>query len=158
MVYFLHNKSEALNAFKSFCSLVERGPSKKVRVLRTDRGEEFMSNEFNDYCEKTEIKRHFTAPYTPQQNGVVERRNRTVVEMSRSCLKDMKLPSFLWGEAVRHSIYLLNRLPTRALSGGTPYEAWNERKPHIGHIRVFGCVAHMKIPSQQLKKLDDRSK
>ncbi|KAL8110234.1 hypothetical protein AgCh_026086 [Apium graveolens] len=157
-VYFLHNKSEALNAFKIFCSLVERGPSKKVRVLQTDRCGEFMSKEFNDYCGKTGIKRHFTAPYTPQQNGVIERRNRTVVEMSRSCLKDMKLPSFLWGEAVRHSIYLLNRFPTRALSGGTPYEAWNEKKPHIGYIRVFGCVAHIKIPSQQLKKLDDRSK
>lgn len=89
---------------------------------------------------------------------MVERRNRTVVEMTRSCLKQMKLPSFLWGEAVRHSIYLLNRLPTRALSGITPYEAWNEKKPHVGHIRVFGCISHMKVPSQHTKKLDDRSK
>lgn len=78
--------------------------------------------------------------------------------MARSCLKEMKLPNIMWGEAVRHSIYLLNRLPTRALTGMTPYEAWNEEKPHIGHIKVFGCLGHMKVPSQHCQKLDDRSK
>lgn len=59
---------------------------------------------------------------------------------------------------MRHSIYLLNHLPTRALTGVTPYEAWNGKKPHIGHIKVFGCVGHMKIPSQHTQKLNDRSK
>ena len=157
-VYFLHSKDEALTAFKNFCVLVEREPDRMVRVFRTDRGGEFGSNDFKTFCEENGIKRHYTAPYTPQQNGVVERRNRTVVEMARSCLKEMKLPCMLWGEAVRHSIYLLNRLPTRALTGQTPYEAWNEKKPHVGHTRIFGCVAHMKIPSQQTNKLDDRSK
>lgn len=157
-VYFLKGKDEALDAFKKFCALVERGEERKVRILRTDRGGEFCSNEFKMFYEKAGIKRQYTAPYTPQQNGVVERRNRTVVEMARSCLKETKLPSVMWGEAVRHSIYLLNRLPTRALTGITPYEAWNERKPHLGHIRIFGCVAHMKIPSQHTSKLDDRSR
>lgn len=78
--------------------------------------------------------------------------------MARSCLKETKLPPVLWGEAVRHAIYLLNRLPTRALTGVTPYEVCNEKKPHLGHIRIFGCVAHMKIPSQHVRKLDDRSR
>lgn len=157
-VYFLKRKDEAFSAFKNFCALVERGEEMKVRVFRTDRGGAFGSNEFKMFCKKGGIKRHYTVPYTPQQNGVVERRNRTVVEMARSCLKETKLPPVLWGEAIRHSIYLLNRLPTRALTGITPYEAWNERKPHIGHIRVFGCIAHMKIPSQHTNKLDDRSR
>lgn len=157
-IYFLRNKDEAFTAFKNFCAMVERGSERKVRALRTDRGGEFNSNEFKLYCEKSGIKRHYNAPYTPQQNGVVERRNRTVVEMARSCLKEKKLPSVMWGEAVRHAIYLLNRLPTRALSGVTPYEVWYEKKPHVGHIRVFGCLAHMKLPSQQTSKLDDRSK
>lgn len=78
--------------------------------------------------------------------------------MARSFLKEMKLPSNLWGEAVWHSAYILNRLPTRALSEVTPYEAWSGNKPDVGYIRVFGCVAHMKLPSVHTTKLDDRSK
>lgn len=64
----------------------------------------------------------------------------------------------LWGEAIRHYVYILNRLPMRAVSGVTPYEAWSGSKPDIGHARVFGCKAHMKIPFVHMKKLDDRSK
>lgn len=68
------------------------------------------------------------------------------------------MPSMFWGEAVRHSVYVLNRFPTRAVSSITPYEAWSGNKPQVGHIRVFGCVTHMKIPNVYIKKLDDRSK
>ncbi|XP_074351811.1 uncharacterized protein LOC141690959 [Apium graveolens] len=99
-----------------------------------------------------------TASYTPQQNGEVERRNRTIVAMVRSFLKTIKLPAFLWGEAVRHSIYVLNRLPTRALSEKTPYEVWTGDKPNLAYMKVFGCVSFMKIPSVQIVKLDDRIK
>lgn len=77
--------------------------------------------------------------------------------MARSLLKGMHLPNIFWGEAIRHSIYLLNRLPTRAMSEVTPYEAWTGNKPHIEHIKVFGCLAHMKVPNQKVRKLDDRS-
>lgn len=78
--------------------------------------------------------------------------------MTKSFLKGMKMPSSFWGEAVRHSVYILNMLPTRALTGRTPYEAWKKRKPNVQHIKVFGCVAHMKVPGVYTKKLDDRSK
>lgn len=156
--YMLKSKDEAFIAFKKFQALVENGKDKKVQVFRTDRGGEFCSKQFNSYCEETGITRQFTAPYSPQQNGVVERRNRTVVEMARSFLKEKQLPLALWGEAIRHSIYVLNRLPTRAVSGMTPYEAWSGRKPNIAHIRVFGCLGHMKIPPVHTTKLDDRSK
>lgn len=156
-VYFLKSKDEAFGVFKKFRALVEDGPDKRIRVFRTDRGGEFTSKEFVSYCEEAGIERHYTAPYTPQQNGVVERRNRTIVEMARSCLKEMNMPCELWGEAVRHSVYLLNRLPTRALSLKTPYEIWKGEKPNISHIRVFGCVAHMKVPKVNVSKLDDRS-
>lgn len=156
-VYFLKSKDEALGGFKIFCAMVENKPGKKVKVLRTDRGGEFCSNEFKKYCDENGIERHYTAPYSPQQNGIVERRNRTVVEMARSCLKEKELPGKLWGEAIRHSVYLLNRLPTRALSQQTPYEVWFGNKPDIGHLRVFGCIVHMKVPKVQTGKLDDRS-
>lgn len=154
----LKNKDEAFVAFKRFRVQVEKSSGEVIKVFRTDRGGEFTSREFKMYCEEAGILRHFTAPYTPQQNGVVERRNRTVVAMTRSLLREMQLPSKFWGEAVRHAVYLLNRLPTRALSDKTPYETWTGNKPDVQHIRVFGCVAHMKLQSAHTTKLSDRSK
>lgn len=156
-VYLLRSKSDAFGAFKRFRALVEDGSERKVKMLRTDRGGEFMSADFMRYCEDEGIGRQYTNPYTPQQNGVVERRNRTVMGMTRSFLKGRHLPAMFWGEAVRHTVYVLNRLPTRSLTGMTPYEAWSNRKPDIAHIRVFGCLCHMKVPTPGLKKLDDRS-
>lgn len=73
-------------------------------------------------------------------------------------MKESGLPAFLWGETVRHSVYVLNRLPTSALRGKTPYEMWNGEKPDLSFIRIFGCTAVMKIPTVQTKKLDDRGK
>ena len=156
--YLLKNKNDAFDAFKRLRALVETSPEKKIITFRTDNGGEFTSREFNQYCDKAGIIRHFSAPYSPQQNGVVERRNRTLIEMSRSLLKEMNMPNHFWGEAVRHATYLINRLPTRDVTGITPYEAWSKEKPHVDHIRVFGCVAYMKMPSVHLKKLDSRSK
>lgn len=154
----LSSKDESFEAFKKFRALVEKNSKNTIKVFRTDRGGEFSSKQFMTYCENEGITRHFTAPYSPQQNGVVERRNRTIVAMARSFLKEKQLPSNLWGEAARHFVYVLNRLPTRALSEKTPYEVWTGNKPNLSHIRVFGCITHMKQPSVHLGKLDDRSK
>lgn len=76
----------------------------------------------------------------------------------RSTLRHIDVPDFLWGEAVRHATYLINRLVTRTLVLQTPYESFKGRKPRAGHIRVFGCVGYVKIATRHLKKLDDRSK
>lgn len=140
-VYMLKYKDQALEMFKRFKALVEKEAKDTIKTLRTDRGGEFTSKEFNDFCANAGIKRHLTAPYTPQQNGVVERRNRTVVAMTRSLLKERNMPEMLWGEAIRHSVYILNRSPTKAVVGETPYEAWTGAKPKLSHIRVFGCLA-----------------
>ena len=82
-VYLLKSKDEALQGFKTFRSKVENEAGEKVKVFKTDRGGEFLSNEFTKYCEETGLERHYTSPYSPQQNGVVERRNRTILEMVR---------------------------------------------------------------------------
>lgn len=157
-VYMMKAKGEAFEVFKKFKAMVENKMDSKIKTFRTDRGGEFCSSVFNKFCEEFGIDRHYTAPYTPQQNGVVERRNRTVVAMARSILKGMNMPLWFWGEAVRHSVYLLNRLPTRALSKQTPQQVWSGKKPSLKYVRVFGCIAYMKVPAAHTKKLDDRSK
>ncbi|KAD4584105.1 hypothetical protein E3N88_21706 [Mikania micrantha] len=156
-VYFLTSKDEAFKTFKEFKLKVENEVGIKLKMLRTDRGGEFTSNEFTQFCKDNGIARQLTAPYSPQQNGVVERRNRTMLSMTRSMLKAMSMPQNFWAEAVRHTIYVLNRVPTKALTDCTPYEALKGRKPNMGSLRVFGCIAYSKVPSQHLTKLDDRS-
>jgi hypothetical protein len=79
------------------------------------------------------------------------------MEMARAMMKSMSVPGKFWGEVVRHAIYLLNRIPTKALSDQTPFEAWYKKKPHLGHLRVFGCLAHVKPAVPYTKKLEDRS-
>ena len=153
----MKEKSEAFERFKDFKSFIEKEVKKSIGTLCTDRGGEFTSRQFLEFCNKSGIKRHLTAPYSPQQNGVVERRNRTLMEMTRSMLKATKVPNYMWGEAIRHATYIINRVSTRALMNQTPYESLRGRKPSIGHIRVFGCVAHAKVDSVHLRKLDDRS-
>ena len=156
-VYMLKSKDEAVEAFVKFKAQVENNCSDKIKVLRSDRGGEFLNGIFQRICDQAGIKRQFTAPYTPQQNGVVERKNRTVMEMTRALMKSMKIPGRFWAEAVRHAVYLLNRLPTKAMGYRTPYEAWNGKRPHLGHLRIFGCKGHVKTVKPHLKKLEDRS-
>jgi hypothetical protein len=132
---------------------VETG--RRLRVLRTDNGGEFTSVSFVEHCVKHDIKHQHSAPYTPQQNGVVERRNQSVVNMARSLLKTRGLPTAFWGEAVTTAVYLLNRAPTKSVAGKTPFEAWHGRRPDVEHLRVFGCVAYVRVTRPHLKKLED---
>ena len=156
-VEFLTTKDEAFKCFKKVKVLAETEGRCRLRAFRSDRGGEFNSIEFKEYCDENGVKHFTTTPYTPQQNGVVERRNRTVVEMARCLLKSKKVPGEFWGEAVRTAVYLLNRAPTRSLQGRTPYEAWYNKKPKVHHLRTFGCVAHVKKVGPGISKLSDRS-
>ena len=115
-----------------------------------------MSHEFFDFCDSSGIRRQFTAPYIPRQNGVAERRNRTVVEMARSMLRSKGLLKF-WAEVVSTTIYLLNISPTKAVKNITPTEAWMGVKPLVKHLRIFGCIAYTLIPSQRLQTFDAMS-
>ena len=155
-VAMIKNKSEAFQAIVKFKYLAEKGM--KIGCLRTDQGGEFTSSIFLKFCSEHDIKRQLLAPYSPQQNGVVERRNRVVVNMVRSMLKDKNLPHELWGEAVNTSLHVLNRAPTRSLDGATPYEVWTGVKPNLEHFRVFGSLCHVKVLGEKLKKLQERSK
>ncbi|GJR90306.1 zinc finger, CCHC-type containing protein [Tanacetum coccineum] len=155
--YFLSTKDQAFDTFKEFKKSTENELRTTLKMLRTDRGGEFTSNEFTQYCKENGIARQLTAPYSPQQNGVVERRNRTIMSTTRCMMKATNMPQNFWAEAVRHAIYILNSVPTKALEDITPYEAIKQRKPNLENLRIFGCIAYAKVPSQHLTKLDDRS-
>lgn len=149
----LKAKDEAFEKFKRFKQLAEQEMQAKVKTLPTDRGGEFVSHEFHAYCDKHGIKRHLTAPYSPQKNEVVERRNRTLLEMTRGILKHMSMPNSLWGEAIRHATYLINRVATRSLEGCTLYEALRRRKPNLSHLKVFSGVYAMLKPTRLAERI-----
>ncbi|GAA0154574.1 hypothetical protein LIER_12516 [Lithospermum erythrorhizon] len=157
-LYLLSNKSDALEQFKYFKSMVENELDAKVKCLRTDRGGEFNSRAFDEFCKVHGIKRHLTTAYTPQQNGVAERKNRTLMNMVRAMITAKQMPKKFWPEAVLWSCYVLNRCPTSSVEGMTPQEAWSGKKPAIDHLRIWGCLAHVHIPKIGRDKLDSRSK
>ena len=154
----LSMKDEAAAAIIRLQAGAESESSCKLRTLRTDRGGEFTSGSFTAYCAELGMERHLTAPYSPQQNGVVERRNQTIVGMARSLLKAKKVPGEFWGEAVTTAVFILNRSPTKSVDGMTPFESWHGRKPNVSFMRTFGCVVHVRETRPGLKKLDDRSR
>ncbi|MCO5588630.1 hypothetical protein L7F22_042587 [Adiantum nelumboides] len=156
-VYPLKAKSDVFAIFQHYVSMVENEAGCKVQTLHTDRGGEYISGAFKDFLGKKGIKHQCTMPYTPQQNGVAERKNRSLMEMARCMLKAKSLPHKLWMEAVACAAHVLNRCPTRALKTITPYESWYDKKPSVNYLRVFGCLAYAHIPQQLRGKLDDKA-
>ncbi|MCO5555505.1 hypothetical protein L7F22_009050 [Adiantum nelumboides] len=156
-VYPLKAKLDVFAIFQHYVSMVENETGSKVQTLRTDQGGEYMSGAFKDFLGKKGIKHQCTMPYTPQQNGFAERKNRSLMEMARCMLKAKSLPHKLWMEAVACAAHVLNRYPTRALKTITPYESWYDRKPSVSYLRVFGCLAYAHIPQQLRGKLDDKA-
>jgi transposase InsO family protein len=154
----LSTKDEAEAAIRRIKAAAEVQSGCTLRTLRTDRGGEFTSRSFEEFCADTGVQRHLSAPYTPQHNGVVERRNQTVVATARSMLKGRGVPNTFWGEAVTTAVFLLNRSFTRAVDDKTPYELWHGKTPNLHFLRVFGCVVHVKAARPHLKKLEDRSR
>lgn len=137
-VRFLKSKNEALENFKNFVTLIENQKGKRVKFLQSDNGGEYLSNEFDRYLTAHGISRRLTVPHTPEQNGVSERKNRTLFDTARCLLIQSGLPLSFWAEAVNTANYIRNRCPTKTLNGMTPYEAWTKKKPSVSHFRDFG--------------------
>lgn len=156
-VFFLKEKSEAFRMFQLFKTKVEKETGASIRGLRTDRGGEFTSTEFIKFCATNGIHRQLTAAYTPQQNGVAERKNRTIMNMVRSLLNSRRVPKKFWPEAVNYAVHILNRSPTLAVRNKTPEEAWSGTKPSVAHFRVFGCLSYAHVPDCKRTKLDNKS-
>ncbi|MCO5580838.1 hypothetical protein L7F22_034711 [Adiantum nelumboides] len=134
--------------------MVEKEKDLKVKSIRSDRGGEFLSENFARWCKSEGIRRQLTTPYTPSQNGVVERKNRTIMEMARAMLAHASLPRSYWAEACNTAVYIQNRSPTHALQDMIPFQAYYGRKPTVSQFRVFGCSAFVHIPKEKRQKLD----
>jgi transposase InsO family protein len=147
VVKLIKTKDEVFSLTKSYFERSETITAQRPNYLRSDGGGEYGSKEFLSYLESKGIHHEKTNAYTPQENGVAERMNRTIVEMARAMLQDAGLPNSYWGDAVLYSAYILNRVPTRAIAGDiTPHEAFTGYKPSVAHLRTFGCNAHVHIP------------
>jgi transposase InsO family protein len=156
-IYFLIHKSETFTKFKEFKAEGEKQSGKYIKALRSDGGGEYNSKEFANFCKSQGIFMQTTTRYTPQQNGVTEKKNQTIMNMERTLLKEKSLSNTFWAEAVACSFYLLNRSPTISLKMKVLQEAWSGTKLNVAHLRTFGCIEDTHIPFKLRKKLDDRS-
>ena len=128
-----------------------------ITCIRSDYGREFENIDFENYCNEYGIDHNFSAPKTPQQNGVVERKNRTIQEMARTMLNKNNLPKYFWAEAVNTSCYVLNRILLRLILKKTPYKIWKNKKPNISYFKVFGCKCFILNAKDNLGKFDAKS-
>lgn len=136
---FLANKYDAFKAFKKFAKLVQNEKSLKIASIRSDHGGEFQNASFDEFCDDQGISHNFSAPRTPQQNGVVERKNRSLEELARTMLNETNLPKYFWADAVSTACYVSNRVLVRPILKKTPYELYKGRKPNISYFHIFGC-------------------
>ena len=136
--------------------MVEEEQDTRVKTIRFDRGGEFVNNEFTHLCTSEGIERQ-TTPYTPSQIGVVERKNRTIMEMARSMLAHALLSRSYWAEVCNTAVDIQNCSPTHALKDSTPFEAYFKRKLDVSHFRVLGCPAFVHGPTERRDKLDIKS-
>ena len=141
-VYLMHTKSETYGKFKEFMAEAEQWLSKSLKTLRSDRGGESLDTEFKDHLLEHGILSQLTTPGTPQQNGVVERRNRTLLDMVRSMISYSSLPISFWGYSLQTAVYILNVIQSKSIQK-TPLELWNGHKPSLRHFCIWGCLAHV---------------
>ncbi|KAK4382732.1 Retrovirus-related Pol polyprotein from transposon TNT 1-94 [Sesamum angolense] len=150
-VYFMREKSEVFKVFKKFKNLVEKQSGRSIKVLRSDRGKEYNNSEFDKFCEE-EVSNNY---YISTKWSI--RKTKTVMEMARSMLQEKHLPKAFWAEAVYTAVYLLNRCPTKAVQNMTPIEAWSGKKPSAKHLRVFGSICYVHIPTEKRHKLEEKT-
>ena len=156
-VTLMSSKSQVFESFQKFFNYVLNQFGTKIKTLRSDNGGEYMSNQFKKLLDDNGIIHQTSCAYTPQQNGVSERKNRHLLEVARSMMFERGVPKSLWGDAVMTACYVINRLPTENLGNKSPFEVLNGIKPSINHLRVFGCKCYVFIPEAQRNKLEPKS-
>ncbi|KAL0431218.1 UNVERIFIED_CONTAM: Retrovirus-related Pol polyprotein from transposon TNT 1-94 [Sesamum radiatum] len=157
-VYFLKQKSKVFAKFKLRKVEVENQTGRKIKFLRSDNGTEYTNSQFQKFHKEHGIQRHFSVRKTPQQNGVVERINRSLTEKARCLRLNAGLPKSFWAEAVSMACYLINRSPRASLGGKVAEEVWIGNPINFDHLRIFGCLTYVHVPSDERSKLNPKSK
>ncbi|KAK0570630.1 hypothetical protein LWI29_004098 [Acer saccharum] len=158
--YFLREKSEAFEKFKMLCVKIQNEKTshiKSIKKIRSDHGKEFENAKFENFCNSLGISHEFSAPRTPQQNGIVERKNRVLQEMAHVMLLSNKVPRNLWAEAINTACYIGNRVFLRPGTKQTSYELWKGRKPNVSYFHIFGSKCYILNDRDQLGKFDAKS-
>ncbi|KAG7599415.1 Reverse transcriptase RNA-dependent DNA polymerase [Arabidopsis suecica] len=153
----LPSKDRVLEAFKNFHTYVTNQYNAKIKIFRSDNGGEYTSQAFKEHLASHGIIHQTSCPYTPQQNGVSERKNRHLMEVARSIMFHTNVPKRFWSDAVMTACYLINRTPTKILHDKSPFEVLTKTKPSLDHLRVFGCVCYVLVPGEQRNKLQAKS-
>ncbi|XP_076544682.1 uncharacterized protein LOC117610925 [Osmia lignaria lignaria] len=153
----LKTKYEVKDAVRDYITRTERQTRKKIKRFRTDNGLEYCNSDLSTYFNQLGIKHERSNVETPQMNGVAERLHRTLLNLTRAMLKSSGLPQKFWAEAVVTAGYIKNRTGHSATGGIVPLTFWSDRKPSVRHLKVFGCLAYARLPSQGRRKLDDRA-
>jgi len=157
-IYFQKEKSEAT---QTVINHLTRLPTqdRKPKAINIDRGKEFINEKLETWCNEHGIEIRLTAPYSPSQNGVAERMNRTIEELARAMLTGQDLPEFLWEHACLHAVYIRNRSYTKIMGTLTPYQGWHKTKPNVAHLREFSAPVWILLQGpKQDKKLLPKSK
>jgi len=157
-VCFLKEKNETFKEFSKLCKQLQIQTNSQIISIRSDHGREFDQKEFTEFCNKHGIAHNFSAPRTPQQNGVVERKNRTLEDMARTMMCESNVSQHLWAEAVNTANYVLNRCLIRPILKRTPYELFKGKRPNISYFKPFGCKCFVHNNGKNnLGKFDARS-
>nr|GEY79850.1 retrovirus-related Pol polyprotein from transposon TNT 1-94 [Tanacetum cinerariifolium] len=154
VTFFLRTKDETSSILKNLITEIENLKDLKVKIIRSDNGREFKNQDMNEFCTKKGIRREFSNARTPQQNGVAERKNRTVIEAAITMLADAKLPVTFWAEAVNTTYYVQTKVLVNKSQNKTPYELFNSRIPAIGFLRPFGYHVMILNTLDHLGKFD----
>ncbi|GJU70222.1 putative ribonuclease H-like domain-containing protein [Tanacetum coccineum] len=156
-VFFLGTKDETYGILKDFITFIENQLTKKVKAIRCDNGTEFKNSKLIELCGSKGIRRDYSNARTPQQNGVAERKNRTLIEAARTMLADSKLPTMFWTKAVSTACYVLNRVLVTKPHNKTPYELVSGKVPNISHLKPFGCLVTILNTSDHLGKFEGKA-
>src|SRR5579859_5107045 len=156
-VFFMETKDEAFGFVRDLILRLQNElPKHAMRAIRSDNGTEFKNSRFDDFCCGLGLEHQYSSPYVPPQNGVVERKNRTLVEMARTMLDEHRTPRRYWAEAVNTACYVANRIFLRAFLKKTSYELMMGWTPKVSHLRVFGCKCFI-LKQGNLDKFESRS-
>src|SRR5438105_5049714 len=155
-VYLLKSKDEVSNFFKIYKAETENQLDRKIKRLRSDRGGEYFSNEFDLFCAEHGIIHERTPPYSPQSNGVAERKNRTLTDLVNAMLDTARLSKEWWGEAILTACHVLNRVPTKNKEI-TPFEEWEKKRLTLSYLRTWGCLAKVSVPITKKRKLGPKT-